>query len=234
MLKSREVMEEFRGLLNLELPEKKLLNIVFFGLPSLEEGLALDPPLAQRIAVKYHLGSLDAEATENYIKHRLRLAGAKRMLFTREASESVFFFSKGIPRLINTICDNALFEGAMIKSSLIEEPLIQNVCKDLGLDREMSAPQNGGTRASDFVTPHEMQNYGSPPPYQERPAGIIGRRAVDRALPAEPISERRHSPVEMEKVQEPRSFETSEEDSPSSKPLMDEIDGILDNLIDKV
>src|SRR6056297_468231 len=55
MLDSRELMEEFRGLLNLEIPGKKLLNIVFFGLPELENCLALDEPLAQRVAVKFHL-----------------------------------------------------------------------------------------------------------------------------------------------------------------------------------
>ncbi|NCP78201.1 MAG: AAA family ATPase, partial [Desulfuromonadales bacterium] len=53
MLQSRELMEEFRGLLNLEIPEKKLLNVVFFGLAELEQTMKLDEPLAQRIAVKY-------------------------------------------------------------------------------------------------------------------------------------------------------------------------------------
>ena len=52
MLQSRELMEEFRGLLNLEIPGKKLLNIVFFGLPEVEDCLRLDEPLAQRVAVK--------------------------------------------------------------------------------------------------------------------------------------------------------------------------------------
>src|SRR5207248_2113083 len=76
MLATRELMEEFRGLLNLEVPERKLLNLIFFGLPEIEQNLKLDPPLAQRVALKYRLDHLNADSTEAYIKHRLRLAGA--------------------------------------------------------------------------------------------------------------------------------------------------------------
>ena len=50
MLETREIMEEFRGLLNLEVPERKLISFVFFGLPDIEKNLKLDPPLAQRVA----------------------------------------------------------------------------------------------------------------------------------------------------------------------------------------
>ena len=67
MLQSRELMEEFRGLLNLEIPGKKLLNIVFFGLRDIEDNLQLDEPLAQRVAVKCHLRSLSLESVERYI-----------------------------------------------------------------------------------------------------------------------------------------------------------------------
>ena len=114
MLQTRELMEEFRGLLNLELPERKLINFVFFGLPEIEENLKLDPPLAQRVAVKVHLDTFDLENTESYIKHRLRLAGAKRMLFTPEAVTVIHEASQGTPRVINTLCDNALFEAFML------------------------------------------------------------------------------------------------------------------------
>src|SRR5438067_1943938 len=89
MLATRELMEEFRGLLNLEVPERKLLNLIFFGLPDIEQNLKLDPPLAQRVALKYRLDHLNADSTEAYIKHRLRLAGAARMPFTPGAVQSV-------------------------------------------------------------------------------------------------------------------------------------------------
>ena len=85
MLETRELMEEFRGLLNLEVPERKLISFVFFGLPEIEQNLKLDPPLAQRVALRYRLEPFTPESTEAYIKHRLRLAGCPRMPFTPEA-----------------------------------------------------------------------------------------------------------------------------------------------------
>ena len=85
MLETRELMEEFRGLLNLEVPERKLISFVFFGLPEIEQNLKLDPPLAQRVALRYRLEPFTAESTEAYIKHRLRLAGCPRSPFTPEA-----------------------------------------------------------------------------------------------------------------------------------------------------
>jgi len=134
MLATRDLMEEFRGLLNLEVPERKLLSLIFFGLPDIEKNLKLDPPLAQRVAIKYRLDHLAPESTEAYIKHRLRLAGASRMPFTPEAVRDVHRFSSGTPRVINTLCDNALFEGYVARAPMIDEAMIARVALDLGLD----------------------------------------------------------------------------------------------------
>jgi type II secretory pathway predicted ATPase ExeA len=133
MLQSREIMEEFRGLLNLELPEAKLITFVFFGLTELEDYLHLDEPLAQRVALKCHLESFNRESTEGYINHRLRLAGAKNLLFNPDAITAIHTYSRGVPRLINTICDNSLFEGFLLKKRVIEEAMVQNIANDLGL-----------------------------------------------------------------------------------------------------
>jgi len=138
MLASREIMEEFRGLLNLEVPERKLLSFVFFGLPEIEENLKLDPPLAQRVALKYRLESLRAEDTEAYVRHRLRLAGASRVPFAAAAIDRVHAHSRGTPRLINTICDNALFEGFVARAKEIDDKAVDRVARDLGL--EAAAP----------------------------------------------------------------------------------------------
>ena len=133
MLQSRELMEEFRGLLNLELPGKKLLNIVFFGLPEVEDCLALDEPLAQRVAVKYHLKSLTVETTKSYIKHSLQIAGARRMLFSADAIPLIHRYAGGVPRLINTISDNGLFEVFLQKRKDVDVQVIHSVAGDLGL-----------------------------------------------------------------------------------------------------
>jgi type II secretory pathway predicted ATPase ExeA len=133
MLQSRELMEEFRGLLNLEVPERKLVSFVFFGLPEIEQNLMLDPPLAQRVALRVALGPFDRAATESYIKHRLRLAGAKRMLFDRAALDIIHERSTGIPRVINTLCDNALFEAFLGQSPRVDGPLMKKIVNNLSL-----------------------------------------------------------------------------------------------------
>ena len=133
MLQSREVMEEFRGLLNLEVPGKKLLNIVFFGLPELEDSLALDEPLAQRVAVKFQLKSMTVKTATSYIKHRLQVAGAKQLLYDDEVIPLIHRYAGGIQRLINTICDNCLFEAFLCKMKRIDSRIAHSVAGDLGL-----------------------------------------------------------------------------------------------------
>jgi type II secretory pathway predicted ATPase ExeA len=133
MLETRELMEEFRGLLNLEVPERKLISFVFFGLPEIEKNLKLDPPLAQRVALRYKLEPFTAESTEAYIKHRLRLAGCPRMPFSPEALLAVHQRSGGTPRVINSICDNALFETFLAREQTIGDKLIHRIADNLGL-----------------------------------------------------------------------------------------------------
>lgn len=133
MLNSREIMEEFRGLLNLEVPGGKLVSFVLFGMPELDDVLSLDEPLKQRVAVKYRLKSFSHEMTAQYIRHRLHIAGSEMELFSPDAIEAVYMFSKGIPRLINTICDNALLEGFLTKRPGIDRKIIEEVAADFGL-----------------------------------------------------------------------------------------------------
>ncbi len=151
MLSTREIMEEFRGLLNLEVPERKLLSFVFFGLPEIEDNLRLDPPLAQRVALKYRLEPLTEDATDAYVRHRLKLAGAPRCPFTDGAIAQVHRFSRGTPRLINTICDNSLFEGFVARAKEIEEKLVERVARDLGVE---PVPVPGGPPPSEVGRAH--------------------------------------------------------------------------------
>jgi type II secretory pathway predicted ATPase ExeA len=151
MLCTRDIMEEFRGLLNLEVPERKLISFVFFGLPEIEENLKLDPPLLQRVALRFRLEPLSAEATEAYLRHRLKLAGAARVPFTPEAVAQIHRYARGTPRLINTLCDNALFEGFLARARDVDEKLIDRIARDLALEppspEALEAPAGGGRRA---------------------------------------------------------------------------------------
>lgn len=132
MLQKKPIMEEIRGLLNLESERGKLLNFILFGLPEMEDYLKLDPPLYQRIAVRCVLEPLDENATYNYIVHRLRVAGCTKPLFTKEALQNIYLYSKGIPRTINAICDNALLEGFLLKKDIVDQSIINDVSQDLG------------------------------------------------------------------------------------------------------
>jgi len=133
MLQQQELMEELRGFLNLEVPGSKLITFILFGLPNLEENLALDAPLVQRVAVKCRLTPLGAETCKAYIRHRLKVAGATREIFPEEVLEQVAKASRGIPRLINTICDNVLLEGYLRKRERLDATLVEDVVRDLGL-----------------------------------------------------------------------------------------------------
>jgi len=162
MLSSREIMEEFRGLLNLEVPERKLISFVFFGLPEIEANLKLDPPLAQRVALRYHLEPLTEEATEAYLRHRLRLAGATRVPFTPQATAAIHRFSGGTPRVVNTICDNALFEGFLARQKDIDEELIERIARALALTPpgELSpVPQKEAATTGELVDLDEIDRY---------------------------------------------------------------------------
>jgi general secretion pathway protein A len=156
MLQTRELMEEFRGLLNLEVPERKLVSFVFFGLPEIEQNLMLDPPLAQRVAVRVKLEPFDKESTEAYIKHRLRLAGAQRMLFEPGAIDIMHEASSGIPRVINTLGDNALLEGFLSRVSIIDASLMQRVADNMRLTTQAAQVSSQASSVYRPVGAHEL------------------------------------------------------------------------------
>ncbi len=133
MLQTKDLMEEFRGLLNIETGGNKLITFILFGMPELDDSLSLDEPLKQRIAMRYKLQSFEESTTEEYIRFRLKIAGCNSELFTKDALEAIHNYSNGIPRLINTICDNALLEGFLRKKQKIDANIIKEVVNDLGL-----------------------------------------------------------------------------------------------------
>lgn len=133
MLQSQELMEEFRGLLNIEVPGQKLINFVFFGLPEVETYIQLDPPLAQRVALKVRLDRLDLESTRAYVLHRLQLAGAMHNPFEEDALKAIHRFSGGTPRVVNTLCDNCLLEAYLDGERRVSEVRVEAVARNLGL-----------------------------------------------------------------------------------------------------
>lgn len=135
---SADILEEIRLLTNLETPSGKLLQILLVGQPELDE--KLDSPtlrqLKQRIAHRAQLTALDLSETRGYIDWRLQIAGAKpgNTVFPQETIDSVYRRSHGIPRLINTLCDNALITSYARKMRSVSPEIIELTAADLRLD----------------------------------------------------------------------------------------------------
>lgn len=161
MLQTREIMEEFRGLLNLESPEGKLITFVFFGLSEIDQNLKLDEPLAQRVAVRVSLEAMDLKEAGEYIHHRLSMAGSSTIPFTNEAVAIIYRYSNGIPRLINAICDNALLEAFLLKKKVVDEGLLVDVLEDLGFNGK--APSLPTPSPSAEVSKKQETSKGSEP-----------------------------------------------------------------------
>lgn len=132
-LKPRQ-LEQIRLLSNLETEKDKLMQIILVGQPELNQRLALYElrQLQQRIMVRYHLTPLDREEINDYIRHRLSVAGSvNRIKFTDEALEIISDFSCGIPRLINIICDRALLAGFVAETSSMDLDIMKRCIKEL-------------------------------------------------------------------------------------------------------
>jgi type II secretory pathway predicted ATPase ExeA len=129
---SPESLEELRMLSNVNNEKDQLLQTVLVGQPELLETLKR-PELrqfVQRISVHYHLTPLDESETEKYIRHRLGVVGGKPDLFDDLACGAVHYFSSGIPRLINLLCDMALVYGFSSDMKTIDYETIMEVVED--------------------------------------------------------------------------------------------------------
>jgi type II secretory pathway predicted ATPase ExeA len=132
---SWELLEEIRLLTNLETSSEKLLQIVLSGQPELEEKLR-DPSvrqLRQRVAVWCRTRALTGEETEAYIAERLRIAGATQLVLAPDAVRLVHHYSKGIPRLINLICEHSMITGYVEQMKPIPACIVESVCIELDL-----------------------------------------------------------------------------------------------------
>ncbi|HWR37604.1 MAG TPA: AAA family ATPase [Clostridia bacterium] len=138
-----ELLEEVRLLTNLETAEHKLLQVLLVGQPELDD--KLDSPdlrqLKQRVALRCALRPFDEVESRAYILKRLERAGAgpKSSIFASQALHSVHAHARGIPRLINVICENALLNGYAQQSRQITPRMIDEVVKDLRLDVQSAA-----------------------------------------------------------------------------------------------
>ncbi len=128
-----ELLEEVRLLSNLETSKSKLIQIVLVGQPELDKTLSQPEfrQLRERINMRYDLPPLSRKETEEYIEKRLKVAGAQESLFTKEAIREIYRKSRGIPRSINILCDNALLNGFALYQKVVDVKSVREVAKDL-------------------------------------------------------------------------------------------------------
>lgn len=136
---SADILEEIRLLTNLETTQDKLLQILLIGQPELDQLLdsANLRQLKQRISLRSTLGPLDANETKGYIERRLQLAGVNSqapVLFPPSTIAAVHLHSRGIPRLINTICENALINAYARQMRSISPGMVDDIAEDFRLD----------------------------------------------------------------------------------------------------
>lgn len=149
---NHHLMEDIRVLSNIELHDRKLINIFFVG--QQEFNAILSAPqnraLAQRITVRYNISPLDKEEVGKYITHRLKVAGSTQALFTPAAIDEVFQFSGGIPRLINILCDHALLTGYARGAKEVDDRIVKECAEELRIPvKSSSAHGTEGEQAQD-------------------------------------------------------------------------------------
>jgi general secretion pathway protein A len=176
---SWELLEEIRLLTNLETSSEKLLQIVLSGQPELEEKLRHPSvrQLRQRVSLWCRTQSLTESQTHSYVAERLRIAGASWQIFSPEALNLVHRYSRGIPRIINLLCEHALIVAYVEQARQITPAMVEGVAVELELETQpfyisSAAMDSGGAQSSRAVA-GDAPNYrtafnGEPTGRQDR------------------------------------------------------------------
>jgi general secretion pathway protein A len=130
---SADSLSELGGLLNLEYEDRRLVSMLFVGLPELDTLLGKEASLLQRVDVRVRLEPLDLENTSAYVAHRLQVVGGTTDVLPQSTLETLFKWSRGRPRLINTLCDNAIFEAYLAGRKRVEPADVEHAAADLGI-----------------------------------------------------------------------------------------------------
>jgi type II secretory pathway predicted ATPase ExeA len=152
---SWDLLEEIRLLTNLETSSEKLLQIVLSGQPELEEKLRHPSvrQLRQRVSLWCRTQALTEVQTHSYVGERLRIAGASWPLFSQEALDLVHRFSRGIPRIINLLCEHSLILAYVEQVQQVTPTIVESVATELELEVQpfmvsSAALGNGGPLSS--------------------------------------------------------------------------------------
>ena len=130
-----DVLEDLRLLTNFNMDAERRLCMLLVGLTELRRRLAMavHESLSQRLVVRHHIGSLERNQLDDYLTHRLRLAGCELPLFEPPAAEALFQGSRGLPRQINRIAHYALSAAALAKARTVDAEHMQQALDELRL-----------------------------------------------------------------------------------------------------
>jgi general secretion pathway protein A len=131
LIEDETVFEELRLLMNFQTDDRFLVTLLLIGSPELRDKIRRLKHLDQRIAIRYHLNTLDYLHTAGYVAHRLKMAGRTAPIFTEDSIKLIFDFTRGTPREINNVCDVALLVGSSRGAREIDEKAVAEVIKDI-------------------------------------------------------------------------------------------------------
>ena len=150
-LLTQEMLEEIRLLSNIEKPDAKLINIFFIGQNEFNEILnrPQNRAVLQRMTLNYNLDPLTPEEVDEYIRHRLKIAGTQERLFDWDAVQEIFLYSGGFPRRINILCDHSLLSGFVREQRVIDAGIVKECAKELKIpayvrNRDINEPFEPG------------------------------------------------------------------------------------------
>lgn len=144
LLAGKAAFDELRLLTNLTADDRPLVGLLLVGQPELRQRLRRrgGEAFAQRVGVAYHLGALDRDETEAYLRHRLEVAGRREPLFTRDAVEAIHARSGGLPRRMNQVAQNAMLEAFGRDAEVIDAAVVEAAAADL--DRHLGPGRGPG------------------------------------------------------------------------------------------
>ncbi|NWH06075.1 AAA family ATPase [Desulfobacter latus] len=188
-LLTQEMLEEIRLLSNIEKPDAKLINIFFIGQNEFNEILnrPQNRAVLQRMTLNYNIDPLTPEEVDEYIRHRLKVAGTQERLFDRGAVQEIFLYSGGFPRRINILCDHSLLSGFVRGQRVIDAGIVKECAKELKIpahvrnrdinepfdphtchENEKNAPDDQAARNFDQHTPVAQPPASVPHPPKKR------------------------------------------------------------------
>jgi general secretion pathway protein A len=169
------LLDQIRVLSNIELNDRKLINIFFIGQPEFKNTLlaSVNRPIRQRISIYYHVQPLSEAETGQYIEHRLKIAGANGQIFKPDAIHEIHRIAQGYPRAINILCDHALLTGYASGVPTIDSTIVTECENELNIEVENFSPQPERTelpkitlapKPTPTLTPASEPETVSPPP----------------------------------------------------------------------